>query len=84
MLDVLHARVMSTHHTAKQIGDELDDHHVLLDRLGTAVGHTTVELRSQQRSLGQLLKDTKHGRFYCIVAALVATIIVLLALASLK
>lgn len=78
LLDELHNSVLNTRQFAIQIGDELSEHDKMLSRLHQGVEDASMESNRQQKSVVQLLKDTKDGGFYGCVAVLVLVIIVLL------
>jgi member of the syntaxin family of t-SNAREs len=77
LLDQLHNSVLNTRQFALTIGDELGEQDKMLNQLHSGVDEATEESRRQQRSVVQLLKDTKDSGFYCCVAVLVVVIIVL-------
>lgn len=79
-LDRLHASIMVTHGNAAAMGRELNDHDRLLTNLDRNVGAANMETRSQTRSVGQLVNQTKSNGFLLCVAVLVVIIIILLAL----
>lgn len=78
LLDQLHNSVLNTRQYALKIGDELTEHDKMLDALHRGVEDASGETQRQQKSVVQLLKDSKNGGFYSIVAILVVVIVVLL------
>lgn len=77
LLDQLHNSVLNTRQFALTIGDEIGEQDKMLNRLHAGVTEATDESQRQQRSVVQLLKDTKDSGFYCCVAILVLIIVVL-------
>merc|ERR1711991_363201 len=79
-LDRLHASIMVTHSNATTMNRELNDQDRLLGNLEHGVTAANQEARSQTRSVGQLVEQTKGNGFIITVACLIVVIIVLLAL----
>ena len=78
LLDELHNSVLNTRNYALRIGDELTEQDRMLTDLGHGVDRANDETQRQQRSIGNLLRDTKNGGFYTTVLILVGIIVVLL------
>ena len=78
MLDQLHASVKMTEHKAKNIHQQFKDQDPMLNQLGDNIDHANLEISSQQRSVMDLIQDTKERSFWGTVAILVLVIIVLL------
>ena len=78
MLDQLHASVKMTEHKAKNIHQQFKDQDPMLNQLGDNIDHSNLEITSQQRSVLDMIQDTKERSFWGTVAILVLVIIVLL------
>lgn len=78
MLDQLHASVTQTQHKALKINREIKDQDPMLGQLGDNIDHSNAEVQAQQRSVMDMLKDTKERSFWGTVAVLILIIIVLL------
>lgn len=78
MLDQLHASVKLTEHKAKNIHQQLKDQDPMLGQLGDNIDHANLEISSQQRSVMDLITDTKERSFWGTIAVFVLVIIVLL------